>query len=254
MSTLRIPAGRAVLQGSALARPIDPSLASNRFAVAGALTAALGARVLGRRWAEALGVGGAAFLAWATARELDPDHPETAATALMLSAGVAWLGRSGHPVTGVGVLSGLRLLAGTVGRDPLPLDLAAVTVQAALMAGSGEQSSALLPALSGVLTPGSPAPWSVAGVLAPGVSRGAGTSVPAALLVLLALALSPVLTAPEAVQAGCDHPPRTIDPLRVQQARQAGAWTLLGGLMTGQTRSLVPLAAAALAVGRRRRP
>ncbi|MFC4425354.1 hypothetical protein [Deinococcus navajonensis] len=246
------PPGARFQPGSALARPLDLRLASNRFAVLGAVAVLLGARGLGRPWRESLEAGGTAFLAWSTARELDPDHPGSAATALSLAALPALTGGSGHIWTGVGVLSGLRLLAGTVGRDPQPVDLAALGLQAALASASGERIAGLLPALSSGLIPGPSLPWGAAGLLVPGQQRGAGTSLVSALLALGALAVAFPLTAPEAVQARCDHPPRTIQARRVQRARQAAVLTLLGGLVSGQSRSLIPLAAAALAVGWRR--
>ncbi|ACO45903.1 hypothetical protein DEDE109153_02880 [Deinococcus deserti] len=241
-----------LLQESALARPVDLRYASNRYAVGGAVAAAVTARLLGGSWADALGVGGAAFLAWATARELDPDHSETATVALPVAAAAAWMGGPGNPLSGLAALSALRVMAGTVGRGPTAVDLAALAGQAGLSAACGEKAAALLPAVTPYVTPGAKALWPMGGALVPALSGGAGASLPASITGLAALILAPRLIEPELTAAECDHPPRTVQPVRVQRARQAAVLTILGGVVTGQTRSLVPLAAAALAVGLRR--
>lgn len=62
------------------------------------------------------------------------------------------------PSAGVRVLSALRLMAGTVGRDPAPLDLAAVDLaavqaQAALTAAGASFSASLLVLGAPVLAP-----------------------------------------------------------------------------------------------------
>ena len=103
---------------SALARPLDPSFASNRLAVLGAAAGLVLPLLLRRSWRQAVGISGAALLGWATGRELDPDHPETAALALGLAGGASLLGGSGQMqalLPGLSALSSLRLLVGTVG-------------------------------------------------------------------------------------------------------------------------------------------
>lgn len=73
----------------------------------------------------------AGFLAWAVARELDPDRPSTATFALVL--GVAAAFGSWEPALLVCAIAllGLRVLAGTVGGELKPLDLVILTVAAA---------------------------------------------------------------------------------------------------------------------------
>ncbi|MFD1730278.1 hypothetical protein ACFSC4_02835 [Deinococcus malanensis] len=150
--------------------PLDLRYPSNRYAAGGALAAAVTARLLGGSWADALGVGGAAFLAWATARELDPDHPETATVALPVAAAAAWMGGPGNPVPGLAALSAVRVMAGTVGRDPTTVDLAALAGQAGLAAATGEKAAALLPAVTPYTTPGTTSLWPMVGALVPAVS------------------------------------------------------------------------------------
>ncbi len=83
---------------SALPRPLDFSVPSNRAAVCGAALFGALALGLGRSWRQALGVGGSSLLAWATGRELDPDSPASAAVALGL-AGVTGLVQTGQGQT-----------------------------------------------------------------------------------------------------------------------------------------------------------
>ena len=132
MSALRKLAGQ-----SGLPRTLDLSYPSNRYAVGGALVSMLAARALGGTWREAGSVGIGAFAAWATARELDPDHPETATVALPLAAAAGWLGGPGNPVAGLSALSGLRVLGGTVGPNDAALDSLALTAATALCAWHG---------------------------------------------------------------------------------------------------------------------
>ncbi|GAA5501658.1 hypothetical protein Dxin01_01395 [Deinococcus xinjiangensis] len=72
---------------SALPRAIDLRYPSNRFAAGGLVVGVL----LSRGWGRALGNGLAGFSAWAMARELDPDYPDTANAALPL----AWAAAAG---------------------------------------------------------------------------------------------------------------------------------------------------------------
>ncbi|GAA5531865.1 hypothetical protein [Deinococcus aluminii] len=251
----------APLRASALARPIDFSYPSNRFAVAGAAVSVLAARLSGRTWKAALDVGAAGFLAWATARELDPDHPDTANGALPVAALAALVGGVPQPLAGLGVLSGLRTLAGTVGNAPTPLDVAALAGQAALSGRLGERVAALVPGAALALstlpedTLQAPvwAPWltSAAG-LWPSGQAGRGRSVLTDLLALAALGLTGALTPPEAVRSRRDRAPLPVSAERVRLARLLAVGTLGAGLLARQTRSLAPLAAATLSVGLRR--
>lgn len=121
--------GKTPRKGSALARPIDISYRSNRAALAlGAATGvATGAVLLFTgdfEVARPFWTGVAAFLGWAIARELAPDHPGVAAAAIPLTGLLTvW----GEAFVGLGVLALLsaRVWAGTVGLHPSLLDFAA---------------------------------------------------------------------------------------------------------------------------------
>lgn len=251
----------STLPPSALGRPMDFSLPSNRYAVAGAVVGTLAAWLSGHRPLSALGVGAAGFVAWATARELDPDDPDAAGAALPLAALAALVGGTPNPLAGGAVLSGLRVLAATVGHAPTAVDVAALAGQAGLAALTGERVAALVPgAALGVSsqradafrsTPGEAGAVAASGLL-PGVRRGQGRSVVADLLVLAALGVPGVLSGPDAVRSKCDRSPALVPAERVRLARLLAVATLGAGLVAGETRSLGPLASAVLAVGLRK--
>ncbi|OOV15478.1 hypothetical protein [Deinococcus sp. LM3] len=241
-----------LVRGSALARPLDFSYPSNRVAAAGSAGAALLALAFGRPWAQAVGVGGAAFLAWATARELDPDHPVTANAALPVAAAVALLGGAGNPLAGLAVLSGVRLIAGTTGEPATRADHAGMLVQALLAGASGERAAAFLAGGAPLLTAEARSALPAAGALMPTLHRQAGFSWGSALLAASVLPLAGILTAPEAVTSVCDRAGRPVRAQEVQLARHAAVLTLGAGLLSRRTRGLVPLAAALLTVAARR--
>ena len=62
------------------------------------------------------------FLAWAMARELDPDHPASAAFAMAVSIVVVLVVGPAALLITLGVLLGVRVAAGTVGTPMRPLD------------------------------------------------------------------------------------------------------------------------------------
>lgn len=77
-----------------------------------------------------------AFLAWAAARELDPDRPHTATFAMVMAALAAVTGVWEVPLgVSAAALVGLRVLVGTVGGDLKPVDLV-VMVGLAVFAGT----------------------------------------------------------------------------------------------------------------------
>ncbi|WP_050920635.1 hypothetical protein [Deinococcus gobiensis] len=274
---------RATQLASALPRPLDLTVASNRYAAAGLAVGTLAPLLLGRGWKAALGTGMAGFSAWATARELDPDHPQTAAVALPVAAAAALLGGAPNLLGSLTAVSSLRVLSATVGHRPSQNDLLALGVQAALSAFAGQRAAALLPgaALSLAADAGdrfAPAPEAAlygvaAGVLPPTLhrqekdSKEKGTDradqkappkkasdrgVLTDLLSLAALGLSQSLAAPETVRSGCDLVPTTVSAQRVQRSRQLALGALGLGLLLRESRGLAPLAAATLAVGLRR--
>jgi hypothetical protein len=76
----------------------------------------------------AFGAAGYTFLAWALARELDPDH-QAPAIALAVLAGVwALLGYGTVLLPFGGLLMAARIVVETTGRRPLPTDLAVLAV------------------------------------------------------------------------------------------------------------------------------
>lgn len=125
---------------TSLARPIDPSYASNRLALAASVAFTLVGTVLTLVRTEAdlltsasagVGYGIGAFLAWATARELDPDHPVSARDAVLAYAVVAFTGRPALLAT-TAVMVAVRVVARTTGRGPTPVDLVALVALAGL--------------------------------------------------------------------------------------------------------------------------
>lgn len=125
-----------------LGRPFDLSETSNRIAAFGPVAVALGS--LGWDIAtgdtleliEALWNSITAFLAWAIARELDPDRPNSATLALALAGLAVIVGPWQAPILiSAAALLGLRVLAGTVGGELKPLDLV-VVVGLAVFAGT----------------------------------------------------------------------------------------------------------------------
>ena len=275
---------------SALARPLDPSFASNRLAVLGAAAGLVLPLLLRRSWRQAVGISGAALLGWATGRELDPDHPETAALALGLAGGASLLGGSGQMqalLPGLSALSSLRLLVGTVGLPAGLPDAAALSAQGGLAAVTGQRSAGLLPAaalwlswrqrddLSSQATGGW---WSAVALGAGSLPRWRGTaakrsvqlpgrtplsdvlglaalglaSLGLASLGLTALGLGTVLTAPERPLSARDHGPQRVSGERLQRARVLTLGALALGLLRGESGGLLPLSAAALATSLRR--
>ncbi|MGI8748078.1 MAG: hypothetical protein ACR2J4_07005 [Deinococcus sp.] len=251
------------LRSSALPRPLDPSVPSNRFALLGTGAALLLALLAGRGWRASLGVGGAAFLGWASARELDPDAPLSASLALGLSGLGALLGGSPKLLPGYTVLSGLRVLAGTVGPAASDADALALSAGAALSRLGGQETAALLPAgalwLSGRQSDGlQPPAWAAplaagAGLLAPGRrSTSQDHTVLSDLLSLAALGTAGVLLRPEEPSSRQDQTSRRVSGSRVHSARLLSLAALGLGLLRGQSASLLPLAAACLGTALRR--
>lgn len=125
-----------------LSRPFDLGKTSNRISLLGPAVVGLGslgwdvATGHSPQFLEAVWASVTAFLAWATTRELDPDRPHTATLAMGLAALAAVTGLWEVPlVVSAAALLGLRVLAGTVGGDLKPVDLA-VFVGLAVFAGT----------------------------------------------------------------------------------------------------------------------
>jgi hypothetical protein len=112
---------------------MDFRLPSNRVALALPSVAGVvaGAWALAAGWGlgeavrAGVGAGGGSFLAWATARELDPDHPHTATVAAVLAP---WAVLSAAPSLAAGFvwLLAIRAMTGSTGSAPYPPDLVVV--------------------------------------------------------------------------------------------------------------------------------
>lgn len=237
---------------SALARPIDLRYPSNVVAVVGSAITVLVYRRAGRTWSQALNGAGLAFLAWATARELDPDFPVTANAALPLAALAGLILPGGNAAAGFGPLSAVRLLADTTGDRPAPTDHVALLAQAALSARTGGRVAALLPALAPAIAgPGPSSAAPLLGLLVPPTPTprpSEWTPVP----LVAALLTAPAFVQPEPVLSACDRADRPVRAEDVRRARVAAILTLSAGAITRQTGGLLPLAAAVLSVGVRR--
>lgn len=128
---------------SGIGRPIDPHYPSNLFILVVAPLAGLAwmAWKLASEgdWGMALGRGlvgaMATFLAWAIARELDPDRPWTAGVASVLAAAVMGAGTPSLLVSGA-VLLAVRIIVRSTGLVPRPADLVVVAGLAAVV-GAG---------------------------------------------------------------------------------------------------------------------
>ena len=135
---------------SAVSRRLEPSYASNRFAIAGFVVAllVLGAKALITNDMTLVGALFAAvgvFLGWAAGRELDPGTPGVAALGMVLALAIAVFVPPAALATGVAMI-GLRLVSGTTGAPVTWLDLA-------VFAGLG------------LVSGGSPVLWIVGGAI-----------------------------------------------------------------------------------------
>lgn len=81
----------------------------------------------------AIEAAGYAFLAWALARELDPDHQAPAIALASLAGAWILLGYESALLPFVGLLMSARVVVETTGRRPLPTDLAGLAILATVM-------------------------------------------------------------------------------------------------------------------------
>ena len=124
-------------QLTSLSRVVDPRYSSNRLVIVGAAAAALIVSVSSLAGFDlgsgpllaAVGV----FLAWAIARELDPDQPASAAIAIPLSFVLLLVLGPASLLVSTGILLGTRLATGTVGTPLRPLDIGGIIVVAGLL-------------------------------------------------------------------------------------------------------------------------
>jgi len=258
-------------------RLFDPSLASNRFVVAafaGVLTAVLVLRVANsddtaaQAAGTALAAAFAVFLAWAIARELDPDRPAAASVAMAVALLVLL---AGEPRLGavVALLFAVRIVAGTTGRAPTPLDLVwlpGVAAYGGLSPGGVVAGLALAVALAIDAAPTRRTPAfasalaAAAGVLAVALARDTIGSDPQApdtlqwiLLAAFALAAAALMLARVAPPAALgDYSRQPLSRARLRDARRLAviaAIATLGWLGGPAIAALVGLSAAVIAVG-----
>jgi hypothetical protein len=109
-----------LLRLTSVARLFDLRLASNRFVLAAVAVATLSAFALDRAGVAA---GLTVFLAWALARELDPDHAAAATIAALVGFGLFLIGDPVHLWAMATLLLAVRLMAGTTGAPPTWFDL-----------------------------------------------------------------------------------------------------------------------------------
>ncbi|MDH3729982.1 MAG: hypothetical protein OES13_02480 [Acidimicrobiia bacterium] len=116
---------------SALGRNIDILVPSNVYVIFAAVVAGAIGLVIGLAQdadgaigviGTGIGAGGAAFLAWAIARELDPDNTLTATLGPPLGLAGWFFDAPGLLLTGAALLT-VRVVARTTGSSPAPVDL-----------------------------------------------------------------------------------------------------------------------------------
>lgn len=247
---------------SGLGRHLDLRYRSNRIAVFGTMLAA--ALLGGVTWttsgeiaffataSTAVGV----FLAWAIARELDPDHPGTAAIAMAAATILALLGPPATAVVAV-LLIAIRILVGTVGAPLRPGDLV-VLLAAAGYAGSRPEGWAAagalviavavahrqrhrwLPAALGSVA------LTAALVLSPEADIGLASALSAA-LITLAVVGAAAAGKPAAVTSTTDFAGQTISADHVIAGRVTAALVVIATGLLGATATTLAPAVAALA-------
>lgn len=226
---------------SPLARTLDLKRPSNRVALAGFVGSALLARARGRSWPEAGAAGLTAFMAWSTARELDPDREGSANAAL----GLATLGAQLAPGRLPGAVTlneGLRALAGTTGLRVTDADALALAGLALACALRGAGVLALTPAVALVLSQtvgdrlspnersvGLAALGALPAVLARPETRGAHPALRLAGALTLAVTASAREVAP--VVSAADHGEWPVPTERVRLARALALGVLAGSVL-----------------------
>ncbi|MDH3303342.1 MAG: hypothetical protein OES24_22795 [Acidimicrobiia bacterium] len=226
---------------SHLARPIDPRYRSNRqiLIVATLAVVVFTIRAFGDGFGSALleGLlsGGAVFLTWALTRELDPDEPNAALLAALISAPLVWyLGVPSLLVVAVVLMIG-RVLIRSSGRPSTTLDLIGVSLLGIVAGRSAVGWAAALilgfalardRALPGPAAPGSRiAALSVAAgatAMAVQFSEPGRTSLTVLYwVVLLAGVLAGSFTVPYHPATLGDYSGEPLSPVRKQSARRA---------------------------------
>ena len=202
------------------------------------------------------------FLAWAIARELDPDHPGTASIAMVAATIFALLGPPATAVVGV-LLIAIRILVGTVGVPLRPGDLL-VLIAAAGYAGSRPEGWAAAGALviAAAVAHRRRHRWlpttlggvalTMAVVVSPGASIGLAAPLPVA-LIAFAVVGAAVVGRPAAVASTTDVAGQPISADRVTAGRATAALVVIAtGLLGVAAAALAPVFAALAGVTLRR--
>ena len=252
-----------VEQLASLPRAVDPRYPSNRLVLIGAGLAGLAVGVATLFGADlkagALSVAVAVFLAWAMARELDPDHPASAAIAMPVSfVLVLAVGPPALLVT-FGVLLGLRIAAGTVGTPLRPLDsIAVVGLSAALgtsLIGAVGAAAIIAGVLVGEGRSRGGIPTAVMSAIAyavmtllSGLDRVWSAPTPAEWFTVGVAVAATLLVLPAAAPASStDRHTGTIERNRVTAARVIAGLAILAGLAVAGGPGVVAIAATAAA-------
>lgn len=248
-----------------LMRAIDLRYPSNRYAVGAALGALLLSRLTDRTWPQAGRVGALAFLAWAVVREVDPDHPQSAGSALPLAGLLAWMDgersvtQAALDLAGSGaVLAGLRFTTGSVGAVPEQSDFLALLGAAAISALSGQRGAALLVALAPLAVRlsrdedfGGALPRGALALL-PTIQAAKECSVLTRLIAAASLLTAAQMVQPEQVEAKTDRGTGKVSSERLRAARLLAVAGAILSAGEGRGSAAAVLAAANLAVGLRR--
>jgi hypothetical protein len=248
-----------------LGRPVDLNVPSNRFVILGSgLAAALAFAITYLTKGEIAVldsglVGVAAFLAWAIARELDPDSSQAAGAALIISTAFSLVLL---PALGAVVITmlALRILVGTVGSRLTILDLAVLIGASAVVA-----SDPLAWPGIGVLVYAlrrSNSPYARSGKVGVAIAAGTGvvlsgapltlTAADASSMVLFGLVVAAVaFTVPVSrVASMCDDGTSRIDPSKLSLARvlaiPISAWAAIS--TEAGVAAIGPLVAAVIGV------
>lgn len=250
-----------------LGRPFDLSKTSNRISLIGPAVIGVGsvgwdfatgntADYLGALWASIT-----AFLAWAIARELDPDRPHTATFAMALAALAALTGFRAVPLmVSAAALIGMRVLVGSVGGDLKPLDLV-VVVGLAVFAGTRiEGWVVVLLLVLGVLDSRPPGYGFALPAMVVGAGLGAylaGVGLPGGsisdevyLWALVTIAAIPLAVRLTKIRSRTDIFDHLIRWPNVRAARVMAGFVVIGGLLASTANDvvlLVPVLAALVA-------
>ena len=254
----------------ALTRPMDLRFPSNRFVLIATPVAGVVAGIVGLVRGESLataaawgvGAGGSAFLAWAIARELQPDRAWVATVATVLAPlGLVW--HEPDLLASAVVLLVARAVAGTTGRWMRAADLALFAVVAAPVAFRPSGLGMLgVGAIGLALTAVWDRRWVVPLVTAALYTAGAVTSAlrhdhslldgePLLLLWIGGAAGVVSLLGPSRVEAGTDRRDGTIRPHRVRIARLGALVAATAVSITYEPAAMAPVWAALIATALR---